>query len=121
MRAPSKAADLGTRVASLLQQRQEHLDAVARINATVGEIEKLLGVTVNGRRRGRPPGRPRADVAAGVVAAPTGRKRGRRKRGSFDTTGEESIISFVKSNRNPTTPDIQKHVASEGRRGTADN
>lgn len=123
MRAPTKAANLGTRVESLLQQRQQHMDAVSRIDATLGEIEKLLGLTVNGRRRGRPPGRPRADAgaAAAPAGAPRGRRRGRRKRGSFETTGEESIINFIKSNKNPTTQEVKAHWASEGRGGTADN
>ena len=123
MRAPTKAADLGTRVESLLRQRQEHMDAVAKIDSTVGEIEKLLSGTVNGRRRGRPPGRPRLEEsgAGAATGAPRGRRRARRKRGSFEVTGEESIINFIKSNKNPTTQEVKKHWASEGRGGTADN
>src|SRR6266478_960577 len=118
--------DLGTRVQVLLQQRQQHVDAVGKIDATVAEIEKLLGGTIgSGKRRGRPPGRPKGsrNVVAAVPAVGPGRggRRGRRKRGRFATSGEDSIITFIRQNRNPTTQDIKKHWASEGRGGTADN
>jgi hypothetical protein len=117
MRAPTQAGGLTTRIDQLLQERQQHTEAVEKIDATIAEIERLLGSAGSGpRRRGRPPGRPRAvPVSVGVRA---GRKR---KRGRFATTGEESIISFVRANRNPTTQDVKRHWASEGRGGTADN
>jgi hypothetical protein len=46
------------------------------------------------------------------------RKRIRRK---FAVSGEQMILSFVKSKSNPIGKDIQKHWGSEGRAGAAAN
>jgi hypothetical protein len=122
MRAPSNAPGLSSRVDELLEQRQSHLDAAEKLSETIAQIERLLGVsaTNGGPRRGRPPGRPSAPVA-GPVSAPASGRGGKRTRQRFETSGEESIINFIRSNRNPTTQDVKKHWASEGRGGTADN
>ncbi len=37
------------------------------------------------------------------------------------TTADEGVLSFVKQNKNPTTREIEKNWAKEGRRGTAAN
>jgi hypothetical protein len=52
------------------------------------------------------------------TAQPTKRRRGRR---SFTTTAEEFVLGFVKSNRNPTTQEINAAWKQEGRGHTADN
>jgi hypothetical protein len=57
----------------------------------------------------------------GVKSAPSSGRGGKRTRQRFETSGEDSIINFIRSNRNPTTQDVKKHWASEGRGGTADN
>ena len=121
MPGPSKAADLSSRVDQLVAQRQEHLDAADRISSTIAEIERLIGAVGGARRRGRPPGRPKMLGTAAAPAAPVGRPRGRRKRRRFEISGEQSIINFIKSNPKPSTQDVKKHWASEGRGGTADN
>ncbi|HEY8751878.1 MAG TPA: hypothetical protein VIM11_28105 [Tepidisphaeraceae bacterium] len=125
MRAPTKAADLSSRVSELQEQRQQHLEAVEKISATLAEIERLVGGAGNGApRRGRPPGRPKASGGSAIGAEAVGRSGGRgkkRTRGRFEITGEDSIIGFIKTHRNPTTQDVKKHWASEGRGGTADN
>jgi hypothetical protein len=120
MRAPSNTAGLSSRVDQLLEQRQQHLEAAEKLSATISEIERLLGGAGGARRRGRPPGRPKLDGPGADAPPPAtrGRKRTRRR---FEVSGEQSIIDFIKSNRNPTTQDIKKHWASEGRGGTADN
>jgi hypothetical protein len=124
MRAPTKTADLSSRVDQLLEQRQQHLDEAEKLSATISEIERLLGVAGNGsRRRGRPPGRPGTTLASaiGTASSSPGRKGKKRGRGRYEMSGEDSIIGFIKTHRNPTTQDVKKHWASEGRGGTADN
>jgi len=119
---PSKTADLSSRVDQLVQQRQEHLDAAQKISDTIAQIENLLGGAGAPKRRGRPPGRPRMSaLGAAPVAAPNGPRRGKRTRQRFAISGEQSIIDYIRSHKDPTTQDIKKHWASEGRGGTADN
>ena len=120
--------EISKRIQILLDQRQQHADAVAGINQTLSAVADALdGVSTNGqahvapaaeappkKRRGRPPGVRNAAPAP----APS---KGRRSRGSYATTGDESVLAFIKSNKKPTTSEIKAHWASEGRLGTADN
>jgi len=111
------AESLTDRIQELLNQRQEHVDALAAIDQTLAGINSLLGVVKPGRKPGRKPASAPASVEA-PVALP--RKR-RRKRGKFATTGEESILVFVKKRKNPTTKEINANWKQEGRGGTADS
>src|SRR5437762_13119929 len=120
---PSNTADLSSRVDQLLQQRQQHLDAAEQISATIEQIAALLGTASGVKRRGRPPGRPRVTApgakapaplfAAGGAPSAGPRRRGRRRRQRFGMSGEESIINYIRSNRDATTQDLKKHWASE--------
>jgi hypothetical protein len=108
--SPSALTD---RIESLLDERQKHAAAIAAIDETLSEIGRLLGQPV-----------ARFKAAIAPAAAPAierkGRK-GRRKRGTYATTAEDSILAFVKAEGNPTTQEIKQHWASEGRGGSADN
>jgi len=120
--------EISKRIQILFDQRQRHAEALAGINQTLSAVAAALGrVSSNGRtqvepaagappkkRRGRPPGVRNATPAP----APS---KGRRGRGSYATTGDESVLAFIKSNKKPTTREIKAHWASEGRLGTADN
>jgi len=121
---PTSTADLSSRIDQLIQQRQQHVEAAEQLTATIEQIASLLGTSLGGKRRGRPPGRPRLNpvgAAPAPAAATPGRRRGRRKRQRFEISGDESIINFIRSHKDATTQDIKKHWASEGRGGTADN
>lgn len=48
------------------------------------------------------------------------RKR-RRGRGSYETTADDFILSFVKASGSPTTREINAHWKGAGRGHTADN
>ena len=122
--------EISKRIQILIDQRQQHADALSGINQTLSAVAAALGsVSLNGqaqkqvepavavvpkKRRGRPPGVRNATSAS----APS---KGRRTRGSYATTGEESVLAFIKSNKKPTTSEIKAHWASEARLGTADN
>ncbi len=104
------ARELTAVIAKLRDQRQAHESAIAEIDRVFGE----LGIDVGGGRR-RGPGRPRK------FGTKKAGRRGRRKRGVFKQTAEESIIGFVKKAGKPTTAEINKHWTAEGRGGKADN
>jgi hypothetical protein len=107
---------LAQRIQHLLEERQQHADALAHVDGILEQIGAVLRSNHSGLHPGRKPGRP--PMTAAVVSAP--RKR-RRRRGSFATTAEETILAFVKSNKNPIGREIEKHWKSEGRGATAAN
>lgn len=111
------SAGLTDKLQQLLDERQQHADALARIDETLGQIHSALGSSPNGRRLGRPPGRPSFSVATNG-ATPKKRRRGR---GSYATTAEEFVLSFIRSNKNPTSRDINGAWKEEGRGHTAAN
>jgi hypothetical protein len=117
------SADLPTRIQKLLEERQHHESEIAHIDEVLESVYSALSATAMPKRG---PGRPAGTttVAAMPAPAPTVAKpsRGRRRsRGSYATTGDDSVLAFIKANKSPTTKDIKAHWASEGRGGTADN
>lgn len=108
------AETVAQRIRQLIEQRQQHADAIARIDSTLKRVGAALANGI--ARRGR---RPMSRSTMIAAQAPT-RKRSRRRR-KFKTSAEESILAFVKEHKNPTTQDLKKLWANEGRGGTADN
>ena len=114
MATPIPATELARRIQKLVEDRQQHVDAIAQINQTLAGVGAALGGAVtlsNGRT-----------TAAASVAekAPPGGKR-RRRRGRFSVNAEDSILSVVKQNKGLTTQEINQHFKDEGRNSTADN
>jgi hypothetical protein len=111
-------ADLTGRIQQLLETRQQHTDALERIDETLKGIETLLGTSFigSGRRMGRP---PKSESNGSPTTPPT--KKRRRGRGSFAVTADELVLAFVQAKRSPTTREINAHWKSEGRGHTADN
>ncbi len=120
-------AELAKVVDRLRGERQDYLDRIAQIELVFAQYGITPGSTDGRRRGGRPKGsvgRPKGSVGRpkGSVGRPKGSgKRGRRKRGSFAVTGEQMVISFVKSHGKPKTSDINAEWKKQGRGGTADN
>jgi hypothetical protein len=108
------ARELTAVIAKLRDQRKEHEDAIAEIDQVFAE----LGITTAGSVKRRGPGRPRKTDS--VKTKKTGR-RGRRTRGVFAQTAEESILGFVRKAGKPSTAEINAHWQGEGRGGKADN
>ena len=126
MAANHISTDLPALIQKLLEERQTHADAIAQIDEVLASVGSALGATAAPPKRG--PGRPRGSsvnaAPSAAMAAPMPAKRGRRgrrSRGSYATTGDDSVLAFIKENKSPTTKDIKEHWASEGRGGTADN
>lgn len=103
--------DITRRIQQLQEERQQHEEAISLIDQTLAGVGAVLG---NGSiARG-------AQSKPASAPAETAPRRGRkRRRGKFEVTGEQSVLSFVKSERNPTSREIEEHWKSEGRGGPA--
>jgi hypothetical protein len=125
--------------------RKQHVAALEEIESTFRQfgIERLLNQPGRGGKRtsaseaagaGRgKPGRKRRKGAVASVketagkrrgpkpGARKGKKAGRRVRGTFEITGDELILRFVRKLGCPTTEEIRRHWESEGRGGKAEN
>ena len=111
-RKANTAKHLETAITSLQAERQKHADALAAIDA----LFSRLGITPRaGKRRGRAPG----SRTVKTVKAAKGRKR--RPRRKFKTSGNDSIMAFVKEAgaKGRTGAEIDKHWKKEGRSGSA--
>jgi hypothetical protein len=107
----SSALELKKLIAQLQSERAQHVSAIATIDQTFSE----LGISVSSApvrtvRRGRPPGSKNKAKPAG-----------RRTRGKFAVTGDDSILSFIKGKGKATTAEVNDHWSGEGRKGKADN
>ena len=122
MARSDRAGELKKLIAQLQSERQQHVEAIEEIDRTFSE----LGIDAEMAPRRRGPGRP-AGRRGGrrTKAAKTGKKATkagrRRRRGRFARSGEDSVVSFVKSKGNPSTAEVNQHWKSEGRAGKADN
>jgi hypothetical protein len=98
---------LPNRIQKLIEERQQHADALVRIDHILGGVAAAL----NGTSAVSPNGK---------VPAVKGKKR-RRGRGHFAVSAEASILAFVKQKQNPTSAEIVHHLKSEGRSASAIN
>ena len=108
---------LASRVQQLLNERQQHEEAIQKIDKTLADISALLGTGPVAAKAGRKPA-AKASVAATPAQKPA---KGRRERRKFAVTGEQSILAFIKLKRNPTTKQINANWKQEGRGGSADS
>ena len=108
---------LASRVQQLLNERQQHQDAIEKIDKTLADISALLGTGPAVAKAGR---KPAAKPSTAAAPAPKPAK-GRRQRAKFAVSGEQSILAFIKLNRNPTNKQINANWTQEGRRGSAAN
>jgi len=112
-------ADLPRKIQQLLEDRQRHADALSLIDHVLAGVGAALGgkpVTV---AAGEANSSTRSSPAPGQHGAANGKER--RKVGKFSTTGDESVLGFVKERKNPTSQEIEGHWKGEGRGGPAAN
>jgi hypothetical protein len=100
-------ATLAKLVKQLQAQRQEHLDAIAQIDAAFENLGMGEGAASPGRKKAKN-GRRKT----------TGKGRGRKK---FKMTAEEMVYDLLKKNKTLTTGQINKQWTKAGRGGNADN
>ncbi len=105
----SSDSSLTDRIQQLHDQRQRHADAVAAIDIALAQISQILGAPI---------GAAKPTITAAPAAKPA---KGRHVRGSFATTGKESILAFLKERGSATSSEIKQHWQSEGRKGKVEN
>jgi hypothetical protein len=108
---PTVTVSLTDRIQQLLDEREQHANAIAGIDKTLEQINGLLG----GVKPGRKPG-PKPAVMPSAVEQPA--KRGRRRQ-RFAISGKESVLAFVKEQGKPTSQEIERQWKAEGRKGRA--
>jgi hypothetical protein len=108
---PTTTASLTDRIQQLLDEREQHANAIAAIDETLEQINGLLG----GVKPGRKPG-PKPAAVPSAVEPPA--KRGRRRQ-HFAISGEELVLAFVKEQGKPTSQEIERQWEAEGRKGRA--
>jgi hypothetical protein len=106
---------IANRIQQLLDDRQQHEDAIEQIDQILKQITGLLGEPATHRKPGR---KPKLMSVESPAAQPGKRSR---RRGEYATTAVESILAFVKDQGNPTTQEIKGLWKKEGRGGSADN
>ena len=106
--------ELPTRIQKLLEERQHHADALTRIDQILAGIGAALGATT------ATPSPAKAVASPSAAKAPAAPAK-KRKLKQYAMSAEASILAFVKQHKNPTTQEIKKLWASEGRGGSADN
>jgi hypothetical protein len=113
MKARLAPTALPQRIQQLLEERQGHVDSVARIDETLSLIGAALSPSANSNGKSQ-------KSAADEPVTKTKRKR-RGHRGSYATTGEEALLGFIRENKNPPITALTKFWQGEGRGGRADN
>ncbi len=101
--------------------KDELMDLVKKLQAERAEYEKKIAeidsvlepMGLSPASRGKP--------GPKKGSKNTRKKSGRKKRGTFAKTAEESIYDYVKANPNATSADVNQHWTDEGRGGRADN
>jgi hypothetical protein len=110
--ATSISADhLSAHIETLLKQREQHIQAIGQIDKTLASVAAVLGGS---------PAVPAAIAkpAAAPVTAKAPAAKG-KKLTQFAESASSLVLAFVKANKNPTTLEIMKHLASKGRTATS--
>jgi hypothetical protein len=104
----SEAQRFDRTIAQLIAKRSQYSKGLAEIDALFGKY----GITVNGT----------AAPARHLKQAPApSQKSAKRRRGRFAQSGNEFILSLVKSKNNPTTSEIDAAWRKSGRAGKVHN
>jgi hypothetical protein len=116
-RESAAAKELATLINTLQAERQEHVDAIAQIDATFEQF----GIIPSAKKR---LGRPRKTVitagpALPEAAAAPAKKGTRKARRHFPVSGLDSVLAFVSKagKKGATGAEIIKHWKSDGRSG----
>ncbi len=131
MAKSTTASELLRLTKQLKAERAEHLASVASIDQVFAQLglevpgEAVAAPAAAPKKRGRPAGKKNAlgkkKPATKKKVAGRPAKSGGRKRKKFPTSGDGSVLEFVKANAGCTTADVNAHWQKEGRAGKADN
>src|SRR3954454_8670817 len=103
---------LAAQIDALMHKRVGHASAIEAIDGLLGKISHMLGGKLEA---------PAASNGKVSIGGKVGGKKRRKRRGSFEMSGDESILAFIKSAGTPTTKEVNQHWKGEGRGGSADN
>ncbi len=107
----SPAKMLQNSLKKLLGERSKLQAVIDKTQAKIDEIDAIFsgsGLSLGTVGKAKPGPKP-------------GGKAGKRSRGKFDTTGEESVLAFIKKHGRPNAKEVNEHWAKEGRGGSANN
>lgn len=108
----STTTELARLVQSLQKERQDHVDAIAAIDAAFAS----LGITPKPTRKR---GRPAAAAPAPAESAKPARKH-RRRKAKDGMTGEQFLLELLAKSK-LSTADVNAKWKESGRKGTANN
>ena len=120
------SSDLTQRIQQLLDQRQQLTKAIASIDETLARVGAALATDGRAPKPVTSVKKPATSVAKPVAPTkpaavkPTAVKSP-RKAGKFAMSGEQSILTFVKTKSNPRGGEIETQWRAEGRKGRAIN
>jgi hypothetical protein len=92
--------DLAARIRRLQSERARHVHAIGEIDKVLGQVQSAL-----------------TDLDS--PDALSGDQPRRRRYQKLETTGEESVLAFIRDHENPTTAEVNAHWQEEGRPGVA--
>jgi hypothetical protein len=102
--------DLAAKIRQLQADRQRHAEAIAAIDSVLGRVGDALAASKGLTELSDPT----------LVEPPGGRGTpGKRRRGKFAQTADQSVLDFIRQKREPSTADINAHWRAEGRLGTS--
>ena len=108
MATQSNVTELARLITRLQQERQEHVEAIAKID----EAFSALGIEPRKSRRGRKP------KLLAKTAGAAG--KGKRRRRKFAQTSEQFIAGLLKGGKKLSTGDLNKEWSKSGRKNRAD-
>jgi hypothetical protein len=100
-------AALPNQIQQLLTQRQQHTDAISKIDKTLAGVTAALGGTA------KPVVQPKAAVVATAKKAAVTKSKP-ASRGTFTVSAPDLVLALLKG-KPATTKEITKHLVSQGR------
>lgn len=98
--AKDAESDLAAKIRQLQTDRARHMMAITEIDKVLGQVQSAL-----------------TEVESSESLAESHPRRRRYQK--LETTGEESVLEFIRNRGNPTTAQVNEHWQREGRPGVA--
>jgi hypothetical protein len=92
--------DLAAKIRQLQTERARHMQAIIEIDKVLGQVQSAL---------------TEVESSDFLSADHSGRRRYQK----LETTGEESVLEFIRDRGNPTTAQVNEHWQGQGRPGVA--
>lgn len=116
--------ELSKLIKELRSERQQHVDAIARIDQTFEQFGISPDKGSYSVKAVSPAGKSKGAAKKPASGKKTSKKKSSGKRrgpNSFAVTGEESVLGFIAQHGEANSKEINAHWANEGRGGKANN